>query len=195
MKSTKWLYGSAAALVLVPVLAAAQAPSEPAAGTSKPGPVMAAVITDAGQAEKKLIALAEAFPAEAFGWRPSEGVRSASEVVMHLATDNYFIPTYAGVAPPEESGIKAGDFQSAQAFERRTVTKEEAVAALRTSFEHLNQAMAAASDESLAEPTKLFGQETTKAGVWVLAVTHLHEHLGQLIAYARSNEVVPPWSR
>ena len=31
--------------------------------------------------------------------------------------------------------------------------------------------------------------------MWIGATTHLHEHLGQLIAYARSNGVVPPWSR
>jgi len=36
---------------------------------------------------------------------------------------------------------------------------------------------------------------TTRRAMWIGATTHLHEHLGQLIAYARSNGVVPPWSR
>jgi hypothetical protein len=40
----------------------------------------------------------------------------------------------------------------------------------------------------------VFGSSMTGLDLWVLTTTHLHEHLGQLIAYARSNGVVPPWS-
>ena len=41
----------------------------------------------------------------------------------------------------------------------------------------------------------MFGNATTHRGVLVTVLSHLHEHLGQSVAYARMNGVVPPWSQ
>jgi uncharacterized damage-inducible protein DinB len=51
------------------------------------------------------------------------------------------------------------------------------------------------SDNDLQAPVKLFGRDMTKLGALMLILEDQHEHLGQSIAYARSNSVVPPWSK
>jgi uncharacterized damage-inducible protein DinB len=157
--------------------------------------VISSLLRDIDQLEQKLIGLAEAMPPAAMEWRPAEGVRSMNEVLMHVAADNYFLPTAAGVDAPAGTGIRANDYPTVQAYETRRATKDEAIAAVRASFEHLRAAMRRADDASLARRLSVFGMEMTGMDLWVLTTTHLHEHLGQGIAYARSNNVVPPWSR
>lgn len=156
---------------------------------------MATLLEDVEVVESKLTSLAEAMPEETYDWRPGEGVRSVSEVLMHIAADNYFIPAFAGVAPPPETGIDGTSYPSVQAFEAREVDKAAAIAAMRASFAHLKQAMRNVDDQDLASTLDVFGQETTGLDLWIMATTHLHEHLGQNIAYARTNGVVPPWSQ
>jgi uncharacterized damage-inducible protein DinB len=157
--------------------------------------VMVTLLRDVQAVEEKLMGLADAIPESAYGWRPSEGVRSVGEVWMHVAADNYFLPTPLGVAAPEASGIKAGDYPSVQAFENRTATKAEAMQALRESFAHLRTAMERSDDAALSRQVSLFGMDMNGQDLWLMTVMHLHEHLGQAIAYARSNNIVPPWSR
>ena len=115
--------------------------------------------------------------------------------MIHVAADNWFLPAAVGVAAPEATGIKANDYPSVQAYEARSMSKAEALSAVRESFAHLRTAMEAADDAQLARTLNLFGSEMTGVDLWVVTTTHLHEHLGQLIAYARSNGVVPPWSQ
>ena len=50
-------------------------------------------------------------------------------------------------------------------------------------------------DATLETPPKNSVRKTTTRATWIATVTHLHEHLGQLIAGARSNNVTPPWSK
>jgi len=114
---------------------------------------------------------------------------------MHVVADNYFLPTVWDVAAPAATGIKAGDYPSVQAFEKRAATRAEAVQALRDSFAHLRTSMQGLDDAFLARSLPLFGTQMSGLQVSVLTTTHLHEHLGQLIAYARANGVVPPWSQ
>lgn len=156
---------------------------------------VASLLRDISQVEQKLISLTEAMPEEAFAWRPAEGVRSVGEVVMHIAADNYFLPTFAGHPAPAETGIKGGDYSSVQAYEGRQVSKAEAVQAMRDSFAHLRSGMEMADDAFLSSQLDVFGTQMSGMDLSVITTTHLHEHLGQLIAYARSNGVVPPWSR
>ena len=186
------------ALVALGVTAAntqlsAQAVPAKSGGAAQPAAV-STLLKDIEQVEQKLVGLAEAIPEEQYGWRPAEGVRSVSEVVMHVAADNYFLPTVAGVAAPAATAIKAGDYPSVQAYEQRKATKAEALAALRASFAHLRAAMQKADDPALAKVHNVFGMQMNGLDLWVMTTTHLHEHLGQMIAYARSNEVVPPSS-
>jgi uncharacterized damage-inducible protein DinB len=133
----------------------------------------------------KLIELAEAVPAEKYSWRPSEGVRSMSEVFVHIASGNYFLMKFIGVPPP-------ADFS--RDMEKNITEKAQVIAAIKKSIEHLRQAALKTSDADLEKSVELFGQNTTYRDVFFTATMHLHEHLGQSIAYARVNGIVPPWS-
>ncbi len=133
------------------------------------------------EAQGKVLQLAEAFPEAKYDWRPAEGIRSVSEVFMHIAGTNYMMGGGFGVeAPPD-----------ARTLEQDVTTKSEVIARLKASFAALNESLASAD---LSQPTQLFGQQSTLGATALILVTHTHEHLGQLIAYARSNGVAPPWS-
>ena len=135
-------------------------------------------------AETKLVGLAQAMPQEKYTWRPGEGVRSVSEVFMHVAGGNYMIPRMIG-APPSTSFTR----------EMQTWTdKAKVIEALQQSFAYVRQAVSAVPDADLDKPLKVFGRDSTYRGAMMLLATHAHEHLGQAIAYARSNSVVPPWT-
>ncbi len=159
----------------------------------QPAGLTADLLEDIGQAERKFLALAQAIPEEKFGWRPGEGVRSVSEVLMHVASDNYLIPAALGFAADPSTGIKGSDYNTAVAFEKRLVTKVQAISEIEKSFAFLKQSLGATGNAQLAKPVTLFGQPFTMQRGWIMATTHLHEHLGQLISYARSNGVKPPW--
>jgi len=149
---------------------------------------------DVNEVQKKFIDLANAIPESAYGWRPAAGVRSVREVFLHVAGENYGIPIMMGKPAPAESGITS-DFKTAAAYEARALTKAQVVAELESSFRNLHQGMALTTDQNLTETIKFFGQDWTRQRAMVLTVTHLHEHLGQSIAYARANNIVPPWSK
>jgi len=167
----------------------------PAAAQSGAGTITADLLADVTDVEKKFIALAKAIPADKYDWRPGAGVRSVGEVVRHVASDNYLIPAGLGYAADASTGIKGDDYKTAMAFEAKKSTKDQTVADLEKSFAHLKQSMQATTPAKLSEQVKLFGQPFTMQRAWILGTTHLHEHLGQLIAYARTNSVKPPWSQ
>ncbi len=148
---------------------------------------------DVSSVQKKFIDLANAIPESAYAWRPS-GARSIGEVLLHVAADNYLIPIMMGKAAPPASGITA-DMKTAEAFEKKPLSKAQIVAELEASFGHLHGAMNLTTDANLEENIKFFGQDWTRRRAMVSTINHLHEHLGQFIAYARSNSVAPPWSQ
>lgn len=156
--------------------------------------VMGELLNDLSQVEKKVIGLANAMPAAAHEWRPGKGVRSTSETLMHIAADNYFFPAVMGVKTPAETGITK-EYPTAAAFEKKVLPRDALIAEVQKSFAFLRTTMTAVPAAKMNEPIEMFGQKTTNRGVWIMAVAHLHEHLGQLIAYARSNNVTPPWSK
>jgi len=135
----------------------------------------------------KLLQLAEAVPAEKYTWRPAEGVRSFSEVFLHAAAANYLIPSFVGAKMPDGFDPKT--------FETSTTKKEEIVVQLKKSLEHVKAAANAISDSDMDTPTKWFLGEGSKREILFFTAAHNHEHLGQLIAYARMNGVTPPWSK
>ncbi len=149
---------------------------------------------DVNDLQKKIIGLANAIPESAYGYRPSAPARSVGETLKHVVSDNYLIPIAMGKPAPSETGITS-DFATAAAYEKKTMSKAEIVAALEASFTHLHQAMALTTDQNLGDTLTFFGQRWTRHRGMLLTTTHLHEHLGQLIAYARANNIVPPWSR
>jgi hypothetical protein len=157
--------------------------------------LMGDLIKDVSEVQTKIVGLAKAMPAETYSWRPSDGVRSTGEVFAHVAADNYFLPAAMGVTPPSETGINGKDFKSAAAFEKRTMTRDQIIGELDKSFAFLKASMGGMADTQLNAPLEVFGQKMTGRSLWITTATHLHEHLGQLIAYARSNKVTPPWSK
>lgn len=147
----------------------------------------ALTLQDLKDSEEKLTSLAEAIPADKYGWRPAEGVRSVSEIFMHVANANYFYPTFWGVQPP--ASVKEQD------LEKSVTDKAKVVQTLKDSFAHLEKAVDRISDEQMAKSFNYFGQQMTTSALLFHVANHEHEHLGQLIAYARMNGVVPPWSK
>jgi len=135
--------------------------------------------------QQEIVSLAQAMPAEKYTWRPAEGVRSVSEVYLHMAGANFGLTAVAG-APPFP-GFKF------QGFEKSTTDKTKVIELLNQSFEYAETSISNMSDADLLKPLKF--QEFTSVGDVVLhIVAHAHEHLGQSIAYARMNGVVPPWT-
>ncbi len=135
---------------------------------------------------RQLIALAEATPAEKFAWRPAPGVRSTSEVYMHVALANYFLLSAAG-------GPKVPAELSRES-EKNVTSKTEVIAWIKRSLEAVKTAHAGATPKDLAQPAKLFKRDTTVEGVYLRIIVHANEHMGQLIGYARMSGVAPPWS-
>jgi len=135
-------------------------------------------------AQHKLVDLAKAMPEEKYSWRPMEGVRSVSEVFVHVAMANYMISGALGFEPPADLTKDA----------EKTVTKKaDVIALLERSFDDLSKIDT--SKMNLDATIKLFGSDMSKRRVLLLLSSHCHEHLGQSIAYARMNHVVPPWSK
>lgn len=136
--------------------------------------------------EDKFLRLANAIPAEKYTWRPAEGVRSIAEVFMHVATANYNLYKLVGTPPPTGFEVKT--------FEKSTTDKAKVIAALKDSFEHGRKAITAMPDADLEKSLDWFGGKNTERGILLFIVRHAAEHLGQSIAYARMNGIVPPWT-
>lgn len=136
---------------------------------------------------RKLVALSEAMPAESYSWSPMEGVMTVARVYRHIARYNYMYPHLnLGIDPP-----KGMDYRT---LEEGGADKDTVARILAESMEHVRQVVAGMSDADLAAPVELYGRQVASWAVLLQLVTHMNEHLGQSIAYARMNRVVPPWS-
>jgi uncharacterized damage-inducible protein DinB len=173
---------AAAALLL---LAATGLRADDAKGATLTG-LRADLMANLDDAAGKVVELAEAIPAEKYGWRPAQGVRSVGEVFTHIAGGNYFLLGFAGVKPPAGMGPE-------DALDKET-DKAKIIAELKKSYDFTRDAIRNAADADLDAKVKLPWAEMSKRSVLLLTVTHSHEHLGQSIAYARSVGVVPPWT-
>jgi uncharacterized damage-inducible protein DinB len=176
-------------------LAAVVACAAPVAAQQAPASAhMGDMINDLKGVQKKFTALAKAFPADKMDYRPMAGVRSVREVLLHAASDNYLMPSMVGTPMPAETKLSSTDFKTFDAYEKQNMNADAIVATIDKSFDHMFKTMNAVTDADLDKKMKFFGRETSNHGMWVGTTTHLHEHLGQLIAYARANGVKPPWS-
>ncbi len=135
---------------------------------------------------QQLIALAEATPAEKFAWRPAPGVRSTSEVYMHIVTANFYLLSLTGPKMPAD--MKEGMGKS-------VTSKAEVIDWLKRSLEAVKTAHAAATPKDLERKVKTFAGDAPVDGVYLRIIVHANEHMGQLIGYARMTGVVPPWSK
>lgn len=137
--------------------------------------------------EEKYVGLAEAIPQDKYTWSPGEGVRSVSELLLHVTSANYRLPNMIGTPPPADMNFEE--------YEKSTTDQAEIVAALKASFAHTRKAYENVADDDLENAVKVFGRDSTNAGALITFNGHLSEHLGQGIAYARVNGVVPPWNQ
>ena len=138
-------------------------------------------------AANKLIRLAEKMPADKYTWRPGEGVRSVAEVYLHAAGGNFSIPARVGLPRPE--GFNP------QGFDTSTTDKAKVVEILKQAVEHARKAYTNLADADVEKTSPWFGgRQATYREILFFLASHNHEHLGQSIAYARMNGIVPPWT-
>jgi len=168
------------------LLAANAIPVAAQEATAKPAGFKEMYLFQLKDTESKFVRLAEAMPQEKYGWRPGEGVRSVSEVYMHVAGSNYYFLSLVGVKA--SSGLPRD-------AEKSVTDKDKVIAAIKASFEAASNAVTAMSDADFEKETKFGGRPATNLAVLFFMTSHMHEHLGQSIAYARTNGVVPPWSQ
>jgi uncharacterized damage-inducible protein DinB len=173
------------ALTILPLRVAAQ-DNPPAAAASAVTGARGEFLAEVVYYEQRYTRLAEAVPAEKYSWRPGVGVRSIGEVFAHIATANYGIAGALGTPLP--AGIDPKTINAAAGDKAKTIQT------LKDSFAHFRVAILAIKDADLNSAQKMFGQETTVRGAFFLVTGHFGEHLGQSIAYARENGIVPPWT-
>jgi uncharacterized damage-inducible protein DinB len=140
---------------------------------------------DLQQLQQKFVDLAGAIPQEKYTWRPAPGVRSIGELFLHVSGAGYNIPHLIGTPLPAGFDPKT--------FETSTTDKAQVIAALNKSFASDIALVQGMSNADFAKLEPKLGPEANDGDVIYILVTHAHEHLGQAIAYARANGVVPPW--
>jgi uncharacterized damage-inducible protein DinB len=150
------------------------------------------LISVLGDIERKALQIAKAFPAEKYEWRPDPGARSFAEALKHLANGNRLLLTIATSLPSAEALQKQVEDNAKS--EKDKWTKEQLIEDVTKSFAEVRKALESAQARALTREVKFFNTTTTQRGVFVFLETHASEHVGQLIAYARSNGVTPPWS-
>ncbi len=133
----------------------------------------------------QLIALAEATPAEKFAWRPAPGVRSTSEVYMHIVMANFYLLSVTGPKMPPELKDDA---------EKTVTSREDVIRWLKRSLEVVNTAHLKETPQHLALKVHIADRDATVDGMYLRILVHANEHMGQLVAYARMTGVTPPWS-
>jgi len=165
-------------------------PAAAPAPAAAPGPTFQADAAGViGKAQKEMVSLEQAMPPNKFTWRPAKGVRSVAEVYLHAAGSAYWFGKQLGFQVPAEVEGKLKD------FEKSTTDKAKIEKALSDSFEWFISNVKQMPDAELTKTVSLGGHDLTKRAMLLIAMGHYQEHLGQSIAYARSNGVVPPWSK
>jgi uncharacterized damage-inducible protein DinB len=192
MRQIRWGGVVLAALLAVAVTAGAQEAGAQETGSG--ATFMSDMIDNMNRTAGQLVSLAEATPGDTFGWAPNEDVRTMSEVYMHVVGVNLLLPSMLGATLPEGIELpEGGPFALLQKLEAEVTSKEDVVAKLKMSFEYAAAALPEITD--LETEVNLFGFPGTKRAYMLIVMSHAHEHLGQAIAYARSNGIVPPWSQ
>jgi hypothetical protein len=181
MNASKWYRSSIGALAMVAVAALIQPVAAQQAAPAPPPALQAALAKDVATLGDKFSGLARVMAGK-YDWRPSQGVRSAGEVFNLIVAENGMLKGVLTGAAPGSMPAPVTDTTKLQD-------------ALKASSADLQRVIAGLSDADLRASATLFGQTTTKQGAIFMVLFDQHEHLGQSIAYARSNSIVPPWSK
>ena len=160
-----------------------------AAPAPAPGPTFQADAAGVlGHVQQEMVSLLQAMPQNKFSWRPAKGVRSVGEVYVHAAGAGYWFGKQLGFQVPEGVQAKVKDLE-------KSTDKAKIEKALTDSFEWFASNVKQMPDAELTKTVSLMGHDVTKRSVIMITMGHFQEHLGQSIAYARMNGVVPPWSK
>ena len=135
---------------------------------------------------QQLVDLSEATPQDKFSWRPAPGVRSTSEVYMHIALANFYLLSVTGPKMPAD--IK-------EEMEKSVTSKADVINWLKRSLDAVKQAHASVTPKDLARKVHIADRDATVDGMYLRIIVHANEHMGQLVAYARMTGVIPPWSK
>jgi uncharacterized damage-inducible protein DinB len=149
---------------------------------AQPAGIQAAFAKDAGTLSEKFTGLARVMSGK-YDWKPGQGVRSVGDVFNLIVMENGLL-----------AGVLSGT-PNAGAKPAPITDPEKLQEALKTSYVNLQKAITGLSDNDLQTTVKLFGRDWTRQDAVIHVLEDQHEHLGQSIAYARSNGVVPPWSK
>jgi len=170
------------------VAASAQS-SDGSAGADRTAPsydMKAQSLADLQVVQKKFVDLANAIPADKFTWRPSADSRSFAEVYLHVAGERYGILGLGGATSPAGFDRKT--------FEKSTTDRARIVDELNKSWEFTQKTINGMTNADFAKLLPKLGPQANAGDVIYILVADAHEHLGQLVAYARVNGIVPPWT-
>ena len=174
----KWFTVLSLAVLLAPACGSAQ---------DLPPGIRGELISSMMDAGGKIEELADAIPDGKYTWKPGKDVRSTGQVFLHVVQGNYMLPRFAGITPPMTTDELAKlDSQTMEPAKIRQMLKD--------SYAWAAKAIADVPDSELETQGDFFGMKLTKRAMLLALASHSHEHLGQLIAYARSVNVVPPWT-
>lgn len=186
MRLALWSAGRLAAVGVILAALVAPARAQDVIGKEAAAEIKAAFLADLEVMRGKFVGLAEAFPADKYTWRPMEGVRSVSEVLMLIAQEGYgFVPGAFGGKPGAPQGVKLAAITD----------KTEVLDHLNKAFAHAKAQVEAADPATLTGRRAIMKREMSLPQAVAFVGGDMHEHLGQLIAYARMNRIVPPWSK
>jgi uncharacterized damage-inducible protein DinB len=152
-------------------------------------------------AERQLLALAEAIPAERYGWRSAETARSVSEVLVHVAASNFTLLGGAGIeAAPDLYGNLEGEMgrrmkamiAKNRSLEKTITDKTVVITLLKKSLDGVRAAFTQVTDAELDRTQVFSGEPTAVRRLYLRGLAHMHEHMGQLIAYTRSMGLPAP---
>jgi hypothetical protein len=143
-------------------------------------------LADLAALQKKFVDLANAVPADKLTWRPAPDARSFAEVFLHVSGERYGILGMMGAEKPAGFDGKT--------FEKSTTDRAQIVAELNKSWEYAQKAITGMSNSDFAKMLPKLGPQANAGDVVYILVADAHEHLGQAVAYARVNGIVPPWT-
>jgi uncharacterized damage-inducible protein DinB len=186
MKRVFLLMVAALAVLTAGGVASAQNADNAADKTAPSYDMKAQSLADLQVVQNKMVALVNAIPADKMTWRPSEDSRSFAEVFLHVAGERYQILGLGGAVAPADFNGKT--------YEKSTTDRTQIVAELNKTWDFAQKTINGMSNADFAKLLPKLGPQANSGDVVYILVADAHEHLGQVVAYARVNGVVPPWT-
>lgn len=175
-----------------------------ALGAEPPSPFQEDMYREFDAYRERLLQLARAIPEDKYDWRPAADVRSIKEVILHVGLNNYMLldmmgrpvpKDIYGTLPTAQPDRQRAIFQKNLQLEKQISGRQKVAEVTERAFTLAAEPLRDTSPIGLNAPAMFINRKTTAGGLQLRMIAHLHEHLGQLIAYARSVGVTPPWSQ